>query len=876
VGEVWGGDSGVSLLRCKKIGGIMTPGIFLSLSGQDVDFAEEVARNLPRGLARIYTKSFENGEALLTEMEKGIGQSQMFVFLASRASLTSCWVGFELDQARLRNISDKMLILAFPIEEGIRSSDFPEWMRQNWIGPNIWGPKDIGRYVQEKLFSEHFSGTLLYQRVLGRGGLRDKVTREMLSLTAETGETPNIFIFPGTVQIGRRTFAKYFMKEALAALPYLVVGPEINLPQFADLADIYRSLLDSASRAAAVDMLEASLAAFMALPQDQQVDEVVTLMEYFGDLGQAVFINTGSGFFEESGNPKPWIGTLFDQLRGNRSVVLCMISNRRFRDEFIAHYPNVLQSYVPAMEKEDISALITSTCAIYDLKPFEFSKFIVSAIGGHPGIAKASVRLVANQGLDIIERNPFPIFSLQDFILAHNIDDANLSAIQKEILLILSWVPSLGGRIIEEVILGRHENSEDEFISSIEEMLLSCLIVAHNDDYAISAELREIFRRRFGFGADDLLENFAQILSKEWQESKARGDVNTGLIDAFVFMHAIAGKALPDEFKHLLLPSTLEEIVRVRYAQGRDDRSALEKVVEWGSVATDIPMDETVREAILSIVAQSLIRLRKYPEAEKLISELGEKGYRSVPFLRGFMLRRRGRFNEAIGPLREAIRTGKNLRYSVQELATVLHTIGDYRALDELVSEHKSLIESSAVLLDFKIGLLISASDFGVAESAIAHLATLPQDDGRAATRSAQIESQRDGRHKFAFQTMDALVRQGIGDQLRVRRWRGLFAAYAGEEETARRDIEFLNSKNGQEATAQRLRVHLAIAEGHGDLAQAELDKLEGDSLQKRVLQARVLDLRSENKNLGLAVREKLKSDAAAIRANSFGEAIDV
>lgn len=70
-------------------------------------FVESVHKNLPDGLAYFYPKSFENGENLISAMEERVGQSRLFILFASRASVNSVWVNFEIDRARIAKIKDR-------------------------------------------------------------------------------------------------------------------------------------------------------------------------------------------------------------------------------------------------------------------------------------------------------------------------------------------------------------------------------------------------------------------------------------------------------------------------------------------------------------------------------------------------------------------------------------------------------------------------------------------------------------------------------------------------------------------------------------------------------------------------------------------------
>ena len=218
------------------------PTVFLSLSGKDENFVSRVHEYLPDGLAYFYPRSFATGENLISAMQARVGEASMFVFFASRASLISHWVGFELDQAHLSRIKNPRLqILVFLIDPNLSSDDLPVWMRDYWVGSVGHGPRDIARYVRRTVNSR-LLGDLPGNEVYGRGTLTDKARAEIADVVFHTGETPNVLVLGGNAGIGRRTFGRRMLAEAFPATPDLNVGPEFQLPQFADVADLYRAL----------------------------------------------------------------------------------------------------------------------------------------------------------------------------------------------------------------------------------------------------------------------------------------------------------------------------------------------------------------------------------------------------------------------------------------------------------------------------------------------------------------------------------------------------------------------------------------------------------------------------------------------------------
>src|SRR4051794_35909596 len=73
---------------------------FLSHATADKQFVGLVAKYLGREYIVYDAYSFDHGEEFKSEIVRGLGKSNIFVFFVSRASLKSFWVDLELDEAR--------------------------------------------------------------------------------------------------------------------------------------------------------------------------------------------------------------------------------------------------------------------------------------------------------------------------------------------------------------------------------------------------------------------------------------------------------------------------------------------------------------------------------------------------------------------------------------------------------------------------------------------------------------------------------------------------------------------------------------------------------------------------------------------------------
>jgi hypothetical protein len=375
----------------------MTPTIFLSLSFVDETFVRAVYDRLPRGIARYYQRSFDRGEDLIDAMERNLDASEIFVLFASRASLRSLAVGFEINEARVRVIFGKMKkVFVFPIEPGLTFSDLPKWLHSSWQ-PNVGeSPADIARFLTTILLEPDRGLSVAAPQVVGRGATVDAARRLAALHLQRRRASPRVFIFPGIFGIGRRTFASYYLRQGMGPDANLPYGPSIQLSAQAELIDLYRSLRSEVTPAITPQAMAADQIAFQGLGQNEQITEIIRVMSHFGALQQAVTLVTAAGLFEDVATPKAWVSPLLKAIPDDQ--ILIIVSNIQFRTEFIDDLGNAIQMRISELENDDIRTLMIFTANLLDLGEFKISDRLVQATGGHPDVANAAVRLAKQRG----------------------------------------------------------------------------------------------------------------------------------------------------------------------------------------------------------------------------------------------------------------------------------------------------------------------------------------------------------------------------------------------------------------------------------------------------------------------------------------------
>jgi hypothetical protein len=844
----------------------MLPTVFLSLEGSSERFVAQIQRFLPDGLAYFYPLSFANGEALISAMEERIGQTSMFVLFATKKSSASPWVGFELDRARIAKIKDpKFRIIVVPLDSEVSHADLPGWMRDYWVGPIGHGPREIARYIRRALIAgplSHLPG----QQVYGRGALVDLAVSQVGEIVLRTEETPNVVVLAGNTGIGRRTFSQKFLSAAFPAKPDLGYGPEFLLPQYADLADLYRALRQEIETDLPLSAISTDLEAFEKASIEAQAEEVTRRLGHFADLGQAVSVVTGNGIFQDRGYLKAWVPSLFRQLAVHSRTRLVVITNRLLHENELRAHPNVLQLAVPRITDGDIRTLMIGSAVGFGVKPELPSSDVIRTIGGHPGVAKATAALVARKGPTVINSDPSDLFTLQEDVLGESLNFANLDELQKDVLSVLSWVPQLAGDTLRQIILERHGAGQKLFADTVSNLILACLVEVSGANYVISGPVRALFRRLHGYGSKELMAAFSATLKAEWEAAAQNDQMRAELLDAIAYIAAIEGGTLPPEFRSLLLPSTLQAVVRDTYDRGHDDHEALRRVVAWGAPAQTTRMDETTREEILSYVLRAQTRLGDEKAAEALLNFFDQRQYRSRFYLRAFYIRlHRDDPKAAIPLLLQAREVRKYLTQVVGDLGRAYQRLGMWRQVQDLVRDEADYIGRNPVLLDVQIGMLIAQGEFSDAERVIRTLRGLDRQEAFAQGRTAMLMMRRDLDFEGAQSLLTDLLQRGVGAQVYVRKLRAIAAASRGDAVTARDDAEFLKAR-GIRHGIHGIEARIRLGQGDFDGALRELAKSGSPTVQDELLRARILEAQSNAAATPFVEREPLRRKAAELR----------
>ncbi len=241
---------------------------FLCHSSLDKPFVEKVAQELGRAKVAFDAFLFEANDDLRLAIRKGIEISGVFIFFASKASLSSCWCQYELDEANNSLVHQSLThAITIAIDPVIEIQELPYWLRRSRV-LSYNSPHLAALEIHHSLLAaESYVAPRIF---VGRQQLLADFVHK---IAPDTLETPNILVVAGLENIGRRSYLQKAIVENLG----LKLGPFISVDETRTLEDVYLQLLDRSSPPGII--LSDECKAFSALSTDAQTSSIVDMLQ---------------------------------------------------------------------------------------------------------------------------------------------------------------------------------------------------------------------------------------------------------------------------------------------------------------------------------------------------------------------------------------------------------------------------------------------------------------------------------------------------------------------------------------------------------------------------------------------------------------------
>ena len=214
---------------------MLIPKAFLSHSSKDKEFVRSVAHELGRQYCMLDEQVFSTGEEFKNSIINELDDSSIFVLFASKNSLLSSWVSFEIEESWYTKLEKNLQKhLVYLISDSVEYDDLPIWLKRAKIQKEN-SPKIIARNIRDHLEKLNDSRKNPF---VGRNQDIQKLAEQLIP---ESTLPPNIFFVTGLPGIGRRSLLQRVVPEYINLKP---LKSPIRLGEGFHLQEICISIAD--------------------------------------------------------------------------------------------------------------------------------------------------------------------------------------------------------------------------------------------------------------------------------------------------------------------------------------------------------------------------------------------------------------------------------------------------------------------------------------------------------------------------------------------------------------------------------------------------------------------------------------------------------
>jgi tetratricopeptide (TPR) repeat protein len=828
----------------------MNPRAFLSHSSADKDFVSAVAGRLGRHKIVFDVMHFDAGEELLNEMEKYVNSSEIFVFFASPKSLESYWVKFEVDLARLARIKGTLArSLTYVISNKVKISEIPKWLQASRIIP-MPGVGQVVRDIDSQLMkSVPPSGQVPF---VGRHKLI-----ETFQFQLSQGQSRKVFSFSGLENVGRRSYAKKVLEENFGLRP----GPTLEVDTFMGLKDTYAQLLVDA-RAFNPAGLKSEIIAFESLSPTEQLEEVAAQLVRATGHNEYPILFDQQGLTDKSGRfDAQYLGVIEKAM--NSADVKHLVTIHRVRPRYEETFLDkmALHQFVPPLNDTEATALLRRLLTV-NKSPFQEHQLqkCVELCDGYPPAIFFAATYIASYGIEVLLNNKDELSSLKRKAFAIFLQKLGLNAVDK---LILRYMSREGGLTFDVLGVALGMNGK-ELGESLQRLIDLSLLTFEPPHYLIAWPLRDSIERLWGAISSHEYSQIAKRLIKWTNGDKPLPDIET--INATLAAQLKSGARIEEieDSDLLILPSTVLRLCERAYHERQ-----YEKAAKLADIALKLTRGAGQQLKAYAIKAKAMVNMQQWDRAETAVAILDDRKARDRFAIRGFMLRKRRKYREALAQYLRSIDTGFAQNWVQRDCADCLVRLDQFsEALKhiEIVLQRDSdnpwVLDLWARCLDD----LKRDADFWIA---LQDLKACDAQNRFWRHREAAFLAKR-GDHKRAMSLAESACSVPSAP----------FESFANYADIAIEVKNFPLAKGVLETISEKfgrfrpdvqagLWCKYFVRQNQWQEAEAQWDTMEQKDLPvHRALRLRILELKAEDKSLDLLARQEAKAQAKIIAAD--------
>ena len=671
---------------------------FLSHSNIDKQFVRAVAQHLGRQFCLVDEQAFESAVTFKTSIEKHLDDTLVFVLFASKASIESTWVNFEVDEAAYRVIEKTISrSIVFIIDSAIDHKSLPPWLRRAKIVQTN-APKFAAREIRQ-----HIDDLLRIEQHQFFEGRTEDLSKFQKLITPIDQPPPRVFVIQGLPSIGRRTFLSIAAKVALS----MTRDVTIDVAEGDSLADIairianelepystragFEAIVESIRKSTDTELLERIVADFRAATTNR---ELPVLYDEGGLL-------TTDGLFTTQ------VQSIVSAVRKDSQLYLCLVSSRKPASDIPT------QRLDPLLH-DDIRRLVTRIAAVRNL-PVALEVHQVSEladyINGYPPSAYYAVSLVADYGIGAVLADKNRLVDFRTGVFIRFLRQRKLTDADRTILSILARYSPIPLEALHPVV------KIDEHIVAERLMTLidhSLVVVGQSGLYSIADPIADAVHREFVIEVDH------KAMYHSLESLIADADLNMPRLALYRLLFRAGAMAGLDGGPLFHLSSDL-----IRVAESFYHQKDYARAIEYGRLAVrERPDSVSARDYLIRALAQE----SHWDDALKEIQEFEKMAQaRDSHYLRGFVERKRGNLKPAIQHYLDAQKAGRAGVAIQREIAYTYYLSGNLPEAKRFLASALAG-KDNRIALDLAIQIATREKNEPEARSALTKLEALEQE----------------------------------------------------------------------------------------------------------------------------------------------------
>ena len=805
---------------------------FLSHSSQNKDVVRNVADFLGRQFCIFDERSFDTGDEFKEAIRNGLDESTIFVLFVSRASLSSLWVDFEIEEAWSRILKKQLTkSLVYILDDTIAISELPKWLtRAKATFANA--PKAIARQIRDHLLE------ILRQQqqpvFIGRSSDTEEFQRVLLPI--DGSPPPRIIIISGLPSIGRRTFIRRVIPNSLN----LRQAIEISIQEGDELTDIALKIADL------IEPVSTQTDFLRIVDSIRSSDNDALIRRIIGDVQLCIsngelplFVDQG-GLLDSNGRWSASVQRILASIPTTGDYYLFIVTPRRPSQDEALKIPVV---QLKELKNEECKQLIAALAARVgcELKAGEIAE-IADYTGGYPPSCNFAVQQIKDEGISKVLAQKQLLVEFRTRYFIKHLTTANLTPDELPLLKTLAEYSPLPLAAIGNA-LGLDTAEVSKRMSRL--LDYSLVIVTDRHLYSAAEPIRDAVTKMCGIMTR--LENSA--LANALKSHLEDNNLTESRLELSRVLFRVANNARDEQLANSVVHLANDVIQLLE--QNYHSRNYLE-AIKYGRTATDLRPHSLEAWGLL---IRAYIQEHSWDDAEAAITRIQSFApNRDIYFLKGFLSRKKGDFQNGLAYFLKAESSGRRGQALKRELANCYLILGNYDEASRYITDLLRTQADSRFVLDLAVRIASKRRDESSARQYLAllekvdsegfyyhRLSCVDQDFGQfnSALIAAREAIQREGRPPFE------MIAHAVACELR------LGNTNEAEALLARLDKQFSHK---QFAFRTNLHAHLALTRGEYDRALQMLGKnaTESDpffkslkaSALKGILKSSILDSR--------------------------------